>query len=177
MKSAFSVLLQDLAANRNSSSLSGSSSGEGVLSTLMTARFMSVFLYRLSQALAGYAAILGSVVKQLNQLITGADIAWQAKIGPGLVLYHPVGVVVGPYVSAGDGLQIQQGVTVGASHVSAGAGDSPNLGNRILLGAGSRVIGPVVLGDDCIVGANAVVTRSFAERSVLVGIPARVLAQ
>ena len=72
-----------------------------VLATLLTARYASVFLHRCAHLLRPVGP-LASIVKQLNQFLTGADIAPEAEIGPGLVLFHPNGVVIGSaWCSAG----------------------------------------------------------------------------
>ncbi len=145
-----------------------------ILTTFFTLRFQSVFLLRVAQSVGRWVPPLASVIKQFNQLVTGADLAWEAGVGSGLVLFHPVGVVVGPYVRIGRDCVIQQGVTIGGDGVShIGPSPSPTLGDSVVVGAGARVIGDVTVLDDCIVGANAVVTRSSTSAcSVAVGIPA-----
>ncbi|MGW0036415.1 serine O-acetyltransferase [Gordonia sp. NPDC003376] len=70
-------------------------------------------------------------------------------------------------------LRIQQGVTVGSDRVPGTEDNSPQIENGVVLGAGSRIIGPVVLGDRCVVGANAVVTSSVESGVTVVGVPAR----
>ncbi len=173
-----SFLFQDLEALR-----SKSRTGAGPVATLLTVRSLAVLLFRLSQLAGGSVPLLGSVLKQLNHLLTGADLAWQADIGPGLVLHHPTGVVIGPFVSIGPSCVIQQGVTLGGVTLGAGAGedggrwDSPVLGARIQLGPGSRVLGPVRVGDGSVVGANAVVVRDVPAESVARGVPARLHAR
>src|SRR5690349_11432643 len=62
---------------------------------LLTVKGIAGLLYRLAHAAGELHPLLGLVVKQLNHVLTGADIAWQARIGPGLILYHPTGVVIG----------------------------------------------------------------------------------
>lgn len=112
-------------------------------------------------------------MKQVNHLLTGADMAWQAQIGPGLRLYHPTGVVIGQHVVIGSECSIQQGVTVGgAGGHDRIPGDSPIIGNNALLGAGCKIFGPVQVGDNVTVGANAVVVKSIPSGHVAVGVPA-----
>ncbi|WP_370873974.1 serine O-acetyltransferase [Arthrobacter bambusae] len=113
------------------------------------------------------------MLKQLNHILTGADIAWQARIGTHLVLFHPTGTVIGPGVVIGIGCQIQQGVTIGNSGRKIHADDDwPVLGDNVYLGAGSRVIGSLTIGNNVAVGANAVVLHDIAENSSAVGVPA-----
>jgi serine O-acetyltransferase len=169
MPRAISFLFQDLDALRSTSR-----TGAGGVATLLTVRSAAVFLFRLSQLAGRSVPFLGSVLKQLNHLLTGADLAWQADIGPGLVLHHPTGVVIGPHVSIGPGCVVQQGVTLGGgAGDEGGRSDSPVLGSRVQLGPGSRVLGPVRVGDDSLVAANAVVVRDVSAESVARGVPAR----
>lgn len=146
----------------------------GGLSRIVTVRMLATGLFRLSQAAGAKHPLLGTLVKQLNHLVTGADIAWQAQLGPGLALFHPTGVVVGEHVRAGVRCTIQQGVTLGGLGGGQANPDGfPVLGDDVFLGAGCRVIGPVSVGDGAKVGANAVVVKDVPPHAVAVGIPAR----
>lgn len=147
-----------------------------VFKTLLTVRFTAVALFRLSSALGRIAPPVGSLIKQLNHLITGADVAWQADIGPGLVLFHPTGVVIGASCRIGRDCWIQQGVTLGGKHVLRPK-ECPTLGDSVQVGAGARVIGPISIGDRASIGANAVVTSSVPEDMIAVGVPARIRAR
>src|SRR5581483_1259190 len=137
-----------------------------------TVRFAAVVLFRLSQAAGAHVGLLGSLLKQLNHVLTGCDIAYQARIGPGLVLYHPTGVVVGPDCRIGARAKLMQGVAIGSD-----AGGSPTIGDDVFVGPGAAVVGGIALGDRVRVGANAVVLSSFGSDVVLVGAPARVAAE
>lgn len=144
------------------------------LAALLTVAALAVILFRLAQAAGRVHPLLGHLVKQVNHVLTGADLAWQAQVGPGLRLYHPTGVVLGPFVRIGAQCRVQQGVTVGGTGGDVRTpGDSPTLGDRVRLGAGAKVVGPVTLGDDVLVGANAVVVRSVPAGATAVGVPAR----
>lgn len=144
--------------------------------TLLTVRYTAVLLFRVSSTLGRIASPLGSLAKQLNHLITGADVAWQASVGPGLVLFHPTGVVIGAACKIGQDCWIQQGVTLGGKHVQR-PNECPVLGDGVQVGAGARVIGAVSIGDRASIGANAVVTASVPADMIAVGIPARVRAR
>jgi serine O-acetyltransferase len=144
-----------------------------------TVRFAAVALLRLAQALGARAPLAGSLVKQLNHVLTGCDAAYQAQVGPGLVLYHPTGVVIGPACRVGARATIMQGVTLGSDEVTEGPGSagSPVVGDDVFIGPGAAVFGPVVLGDRVRVGANSVVTGSFGDDVVIAGAPARVVRE
>jgi serine O-acetyltransferase len=147
--------------------------------TLPTVRFTAVALFRLAQAAGRHVPLAGSLLKQLNHVLTGCDAAYQAEIGPGLVLYHPTGVVIGPRVRVGARATIMQGVTLGSDEVTEGPGSagSPVVGDDVFIGPGAAVFGPVVLGDRVRVGANSVVTGSFGDDVVIAGAPARVVRE
>jgi len=151
------------------------------LPELLTVRAIATVLFRLSQSCGARVSLLGYVVKQVNHVLTGADLAWQASVGPGLTLYHPTGVVLGPDVVAGSRCVLQQGVTLGAvrerGRVVDGRVDSPIVGDDVSLGAGAKVVGPISLGDGCFVGANAVVLIDVPPGQLAVGVPARVVVR
>jgi serine O-acetyltransferase len=95
-----------------------------------------------------------------------------STIGPGLVLKHTTGIVVGGEVVAGARLTLHQNVTLGDRRPYGG---QPRLGDDVTLGAGACVLGPVTVGDRVVVAANAVVLDDVPSDSVVGGIPARVL--
>jgi serine O-acetyltransferase len=151
-----------------------------LLPRLGTVRGMSSLLFRLAQRVGPRNAALGHLLKTLLHVLTGADIAWQATVGPGLALMHPTGVVIGPDVVIGADCKIQQGVTLGAGTarglVRDGRVDSPVIGDGVSIGSGAKVIGPVDIGDHARIGANAVVVKDVPAGSVAVGVPAVVRA-
>jgi serine O-acetyltransferase len=163
-------------ASRLFQDASGSRTGlRRVAGAVLTVRGLATTLFRLSQVLGHVQSGLGHAVKQVNHVVTGADLAWQAEVGPGLCLYHPTGVVIGPGVRVGSRCELQQGVTIGGLGGPEGSrpdAPSPTLGDDIVVGAGARILGPITLGDGCRVGANAVVIRSAAAGETLVGVPA-----
>lgn len=132
-------------------------------------RLQAVILVRIAHELGRRWPPLGAVVKYVNHVLTGCDVAHQARIGPGLQLLHPVGVVIGPDVVLGASCKLQQGVTVGA-----GPHGSPRIGDNVRFGPGSRVYGAITLGDGAVVGANAVVQTDAPDNALLLGVPATV---
>jgi serine O-acetyltransferase len=145
---------------------------EVMMRVLLTTRVQAVMLFRLAQWLHGLAPPLAVVVKYVNNVVTGADIASEARIGPGLRLFHPAGVVIGPDVTLGARCVVMQGVTLGH-----GRGGSPVVGDGVFIGPGAKVFGGVELGDECLVGANAVVTESIPAGFLAFGIPAKPVRQ
>ncbi len=145
---------------------------------LLTVRGLATLLFRLSQDVGRVLPPGGMVLKQVNHLLTGGDLAWQAEVGGGLQLFHPTGVVIGPDVVMGERCAVQACVTLGAARqrglVVAGRVDSPVIGDDVKIGAGAVVVGPITLGDGVVVGANAAVVRDAPAGALLVGVPATV---
>jgi serine O-acetyltransferase len=105
-------------------------------------------------------------------VVTGADIPLTARIGGGLLMPHPNGIVIHPDAEIGPNCLIFQQVTIG---LVAATPQAPRIGAGVDIGAGARVLGPVTLGDGARIGANAVVLCDVPPGGVAVGIPARVL--
>ncbi|MFH2058553.1 MAG: serine acetyltransferase [Pseudomonadota bacterium] len=96
-----------------------------------------------------------------------------AKIGKGLIVgYGGLGIVIHADAVIGDNVYIGQGVTIGADISNEGA---PTIKNRVYIGSGAKILGSVCIGDEVIIGANAVVVSDIPSRCVAVGIPAKVI--
>ena len=104
-------------------------------------------------------------------IVTGADISLGCRIGGGLLLPHPNGVVIHNDVEIGPNCLIFQQVTLGARR-----GRVPRLGGHVDIGAGAKLLGGIVVGDDALIGANAVVLDDVPPGATVVGIPAVVVA-
>lgn len=113
-------------------------------------------------------------ISQLAKLVTGIEIHPGAKIGKGLVIDHGAGVVIGETAEIGDNCTIYQGATLGGTGKDVGK-RHPTLGNNVMIGAGAKVLGPLYIGDNSKVAANAVVLKEIPENSTAVGIPAKVV--
>ncbi len=113
---------------------------------------------------------LAMALYRLNAAIGHVVIGRGAELGPGLVILHSFGIVINTNVKAGRNLVLEHGVTIGAEK-----GQSPILGDNVFIGAGAKIIGPVRVGSDVKIGANAVVTRDLPDGATAVGIPARVV--
>lgn len=113
---------------------------------------------------------LAAVVYRLNAFLGHVVIGRNADFGPGLVILHSFGIVINSNVRAGKNLVLEHGVTIGAEK-----GLTPVLADNIFVGAGAKIIGPVQIGSDVKIGANAVVTRDLPDGATAVGIPARVI--
>jgi serine O-acetyltransferase len=103
-------------------------------------------------------------------VVTGADIPLNSKIGGGLAIPHPNGIVIHPNAKIGPNCLIFQQVTIGMR-----SGGIPMVGGHVDIGAGAKVLGAIRVGDHACIGANAVVLQDVPERACAVGVPARVV--
>ncbi|WP_125106077.1 MULTISPECIES: serine O-acetyltransferase [Gulosibacter] len=111
-------------------------------------------------------------ISQFARFATGIEIHPGATIGHRLFIDHGMGVVIGETAVVGDDVKIYHGVTLGGVS-SKRIKRHPTIGDRVMIGAGAKLLGPIEIGSDTKIGANSVVTRSAQPRSVLTGIPAR----
>ena len=119
---------------------------------------------------------LARVSASLARAMTGVDIHPAAVFGDRVFIDHATGVVIGETARIGDDVTIYQGVTLGGTSL-AHEKRHPTIGNRVVIGAGAKVLGPITIGDDSRVGANAVVVHSVPDNSVVVGIPGRIISR
>lgn len=137
----------------------------------------ALLAYRVSHKLyLGGHKFSARAVSQAARFLTGIEIHPGATIGKGLVIDHGMGVVIGETAEIGDNCTLYQGVTLGGTGKDIGK-RHPTLGNNVLVGAGAKVLGPILIEDNSKVAANAVVLKDIAENSTAVGIPAKVVRQ
>lgn len=111
---------------------------------------------------------LARLVSELGRWLTGIEIHPGARIGKRLVIDHGMGLVIGETAEIGNDCIIFHGVTLGGTKFDP-IKRHPTLGNRVLIGAGAKVLGPIKLGDGCRVGANAVVTKEVPPGAIVIG--------
>jgi serine O-acetyltransferase len=115
------------------------------------------------------------VLKFFSEMLLGAELPCEAVIGRRFVIEHIGGIVVSGDAIFGDDCVIRNGVTVGLRH--RGVRGSPHIGNRVDIGTGAKLLGPIRIGDDTAIGANSVVLCDVPDNTIAVGIPARILAR
>ena len=144
---------------------------------LLYSGFHAILAYRVAHKLyiSGHT-FSARAVSQIAKFFTGIEIHPGATIGRRLVIDHGMGVVIGETTEIGDDCTIYQGVTLGGTGKDIGK-RHPTLGNGVLVGAGAKVLGPILIEDNSKVAANAVVLKHIASNSTAVGIPARVVRQ
>ena len=117
---------------------------------------------------------LARALSQFARHMTGIEIHPGAKIGRKLFIDHGMGIVFGETTEIGDNCTIYHGVTLGGTGKDTGK-RHPTLGNNVLIGAGTKVLGPVYIGDNVRVGAGSVVLKNLPANCTAVGVPAEVV--
>ncbi len=113
------------------------------------------------------------LLSQLARALTGVEIHPGAVIGRRFFIDHGMGVVIGETAVVGDDVMMYHDVTLGGRSLKR-VKRHPTVGDRVTIGAGARVLGDIIIGDDAQIGANSVVTRDVPPGSVAVGIPAQI---
>jgi len=123
--------------------------------------------------------LIARIISQFSRFLTGIEIHPKAKIGKNLFIDHGMGVVIGETSEIGDNVTIYHMVTLGGISPSIDSDNQrnvkrhPTLKDNVVVGSGAQVLGPVVVGKNAKIGANAVVTKDVPENAVMVGIPAK----
>ena len=123
--------------------------------------------------------LVARIISQLSRFLTGIEIHPGAKIGKNLFIDHGMGVVIGETSEIGNNVTIYHMATLGGIAPSINSNDQrqvkrhPTLGDCVVVGSGAQILGPVMIGANAKVGANAVVTKDVPENAVMVGIPAK----
>jgi serine O-acetyltransferase len=115
-------------------------------------------------------------LSQISRALTGIEIHPAAVIGPGFFIDHGMGVVIGETSEIGADVTLYHGVTLGGTSLEKGK-RHPTIGDRVVVGAGAKVLGAITIGEDSRIGANAVVVHSVPSNSVVVGVPGQVVTR
>lgn len=155
-----------------------------VLWALLTNRgVQALVLYRTSHALwKRRVPLLPLLLTRIEQFLYAVDIAYEAEIGPGVVITHGFGLVIGRDVTIEGDCCLFHGVTLGSRGLewvgadpSEGTDGHPVVEKDVMIGAGAKVLGPVRIGQNSVIGANAVVLKDVPPDSIAVGVPAKVV--
>ena len=140
----------------------------------------AVFFHRIANFFSiAKLDLIARIISQFSRFLTGIEIHPKAKIGENLFIDHGMGVVIGETSEIGDNVTIYHMVTLGGISPSINSNDQrgskrhPTLMDNVVVGSGAQVLGPVVVGKNAKIGANAVVTKDVPENAVMVGIPAK----
>ena len=140
----------------------------------------AVFLHQIANFfyVAGFD-LIARIISQTSRFFTGIEIHPGAKIGKNLFIDHGMGVVIGETSEIGDNVTIYHAVTLGGSSPSIDSERQrhekrhPTIGNDVVIGSGAQIIGPIKVGINSRVAANAVVVKDVPENATMVGIPAK----
>jgi len=140
----------------------------------------AVFFHRIANffQLAKFL-LVARIISQLSRFLTGIEIHPGAKIGKNLFIDHGMGVVIGETSEIGNNVTIYHMATLGGIAPSINSNDQrqvkrhPTLSDCVVIGSGAQILGPVMIGANAKIGANAVVTKDVPENAVMVGIPAK----
>jgi serine O-acetyltransferase len=135
----------------------------------------AVWFYRVNHWLWNHRLFLaGRWFSQVSRLLTGIEIHPGAKIGRRLFIDHGMGVVIGETTIVGDDVTLYQGVTLGGTGKEHGK-RHPTLEDNVVVGGGAKILGNIVVGKNCRIGAGSVVLRNVPENSTVVGVPGHII--
>ena len=123
--------------------------------------------------------LIARIISQFSRFLTGIEIHPKAKIGKKLFIDHGMGVVIGETSEIGNNVTLYHNVTLGGIAPSINSNDQrntkrhPTLEDNVVVGSGAQILGPIIIGKNSLVGANAVVTKDVPENAVMIGIPAK----
>ncbi|AFG34829.1 serine O-acetyltransferase [Fervidobacterium pennivorans DSM 9078] len=117
---------------------------------------------------------LARLISQVVRFFTGIEIHPGAKLGKRILIDHGMGVVIGETAEVGNNVVIYHGVTLGGTGKDKGK-RHPTVGNNVVIGAGAKLLGPIIIGNNVKIGANAVVLKDVPDNATAVGIPAKII--
>jgi serine O-acetyltransferase len=131
----------------------------------------ALLAHRVSHALHDSGVpLVPRMLANVMKVVTGVEIHPAARIGRGLFIDHGSGVVIGETAEVGDDVTMYQGVTLGGTGFARGK-RHPTVGNEVMIGSGAKLLGPIVVGERCKIGANSVVIHDVPPNSTVVGNP------
>ncbi len=137
--------------------------------------FHAVFMHRIANRLWKWRLyFMARFVSHISRFLTGIEIHPAVKIGKGFFIDHGMGVVIGETTEIHDNVTLYQGVTLGGVSLKKEK-RHPTLRNNVVVGAGSKVLGPFEVGENSRIGANSVVVKEVPPNSTVVGIPGRIV--
>ncbi|MCC0629556.1 MULTISPECIES: serine O-acetyltransferase EpsC [unclassified Clostridioides] len=135
----------------------------------------AMILHRMAHALYKKKMLFTArLISQISRFMTGIEIHPGAKMGEGILIDHGMGVVIGETAEVGNRVTIYQGATLGATGKDTGK-RHPTVGDDVLIGAGTKILGPLNIGSNSKIGANSVVVKDVPNDATVVGIPAKIV--
>ena len=141
--------------------------------------FHVMFFYKIGNVFWRYnLKFVARLIMHFARIFTGIEIHPAAKIGSNFFMDHGLGIVIGETAEIGENVTIYHNVTLGGIAPSINSNDQrntkrhPTLEDNVVVGSGAQILGPVTIGKNSLIGANAVITKNVAAKSIMVGIPA-----
>lgn len=149
----------------------------GLIKGLFTGHaFYAVLHYRISNWLyRHHIKLLPEIITFRNIRRHGCEISPSAAIGGGILIHHTMGIVIGCFVQAGRNLEVFQNVTIGSNRKEKDGRVMPLIGDNVSIGSGAVVVGPIVIGNNVLIGANSYVDKDIPDNAVVAGIPAKII--
>lgn len=138
----------------------------------------AIFIYRFAHFLWRHnLRLTARIISQIGRFLTGIEIHPGARIGHGFFIDHGMGVVIGETTEIGNNVTMYHDVTLGGTTVFTAKGKvmtkrHPTIGNNVVIGSGSQVLGPIKVGNNAKIGSNAIVTRDVEPNSTVMGLAA-----
>jgi serine O-acetyltransferase len=172
------TLLSTLREDLNNARVHDPAARGDVENALVYSGLHAIWSHRLAHRMWSKPALRGParMLMQFTRFLTGIEIHPGATIGRRFFIDHGMGVVIGETAEIGDDVMVYHGVTLGGRTLKQ-VKRHPTIGNRVTIGAGAKVLGPLHIGDDSAIGANSVVTRDVPAESIATGIPAVIRAR
>ncbi|MAG88408.1 MAG: serine acetyltransferase [Zunongwangia sp.] len=150
-----------------------------IVIVFLTQGFWALFQYRVAHKIykskfPAFSKILQLICvfwQKWIEIITGISIPFSAKIGEGCYIGHFGNIIINANAIIGEMCNISQGVTIGVSGRGANRG-VPKIGNRVYIGANAIIAGKIEVGDDCVIAANSLLTKSVTAGVTVLGVPA-----
>lgn len=144
---------------------------------------ISLVLFRLAHChaqvpcyLKPFTLVMIILYRFISECLLGFELHWATQVGPGVRLFHGFGLVVHSDAKIGRNVTLRHGITIGTKEFPDGTQSrAPRIGNNVNIGASALIIGDIIVGDNAIIGAGAVVTKDVPPMAVVVGNPARIL--
>ena len=117
-----------------------------------------------------FFSLLYHILFKLVQILTGIELPCEVDVGRNFIIDHFGGIIISGYAKFGDNCRIRSGVVVGLRRLDDKS--APVIGSNVDIGAGAKLLGPIRIGDNVLVGANAVILCDIPDNSIAVGVPA-----
>lgn len=142
-------------------------------SLILNTGFQVTLLYRISNYLyKKKIPFFHRLINAISRVLMSDDISYEAEIGPGLMIIHGFGIVIGANVTLGKNAYLLNNITIGSRNPG---GNQPKIGDNVYIGVGARILGDITIGDNVKIGANTVVLNDVPSNCTVVGNPGRVV--